>query len=1579
MADAEANLRIGIDANDALATIRNLQRQISVFHSSLQQSGNAANAAFSQNMQRNLVASVNATRNFSASLTNIKSTAESFSQSLEANKLSMGEYFKFAGGATKSFGKVFKNEFNIIEKTARERVKTLQTQYIKMGRDANGALQAIKVRPLTLDMNSLGTQVAMTAQKQQIFNQLLKQGSTNLLNFGKNTQWAGRQLMVGFTIPLTIMGGVAIKEFQKIEEQVVKFRRVYGGMFNTSGETEAALKNVRELANEFTKYGIAVEKTIDLAAKVAQMGNVGKALEEQVTQATRLSVLGGMEQMDALDTTISLTNAFGVEIEDLANKINFLNAAENQTILAINDFNTAIPLAGSVVKQLGGSVEDLAFFLTAMREGGINASQAGNALKSSLGRLIAPSRNAKETLSGFGIDVLGIVEANANNLMGTVMALGQELDRLDPLSRSRAIEALFGKFQFARMSTLFQNITREGSQANKVLQLTVASSQELAIIANRELRAVEESPAFKLQKQMEELKAALAPIGAEFVKLITPILKFGTEMLKKFNGLDEGVKNFVTGAVAVLGGLAPVALMVFGLFANGVANLIKGLNFVRLLFGRLSGATSGVTGQLQYMTMEQLQGAAASASLGHQHSALTQIFSSEAQAINRLVGAYAAATAAQRTFNQVPVVPRVAAAAPTITRAATGRRASSPGGAIPGFAQGVLSVPGPKGAGDVVPAMLSPGEAVIPVKQNEKYGGLIRGIIADNIPGYEYGTLQIGSRFGELPAVEEKRAQGLRSKIISTQPRGRRRTASRSASIISSNIGEGAGEQAIDGLASQGVAAGTSVKIMSRLAGEAEKGTEAFERAIDSLFGLLQSIERKANNAVKSANDLLADFDESIDYDPQNQGVPVTHLGGGAEYTVGELRGMAEAGEIKPLGKEFDELEEDKKIGVKTALGIKHEAFDQRLNNQMQSAGYGGAEIQDVREAFAADTDNTKWDRSLELVGNTAEEIDTLRPQIQMLDAEFERLLASVKEGTRVFDSAAEAQKYVAENPGATAVSTEEVLGTARGNLRQRGEAPQLLDQLDTAQVTPVEYRIDGQSPGDEKRSSKIAKGAEPPERLVAQAQKEQAITSINPEALVPVQGAAEQAVDTFAKTVASSENIEQMNQGGRALASGTVEGIKDEGEINSPSKKTWRLGQGMVQGFVSGVQDAIKGGPAVDPSAAANRPRPPLPPGIAESMTPAVDARSADELANEKGNSIGFRIGQRFVEAAERGAEKVLDATPIGRTLKEGLVASAAADAAEQGGSYEIVDKEGNTLASSDADARRQLEEQRAKNNADEQQINEQRQVFLDENGEQIELSQLSVEEQQRLAKEQQKTNSETKKLAAAQRRQSVAGKAFGVLGTVSMVAGIASTQEGAVGDIARQILPVAGALTGILPILLALPGPLALLAAGIGVVVGGIFLWNKMINDSRKAGMALANALTTTAEEIIAISEVTGMVSATEKARQARQDRLAGTDEAQRKFGQTFLESDPGKAILSDINLLSDENLVGVGASAAGAIARRLALAVAQNAMSPEQANSIVSSLGMKLNDHVFSANVSLQLSALIGQNGEDLTKDH
>ena len=719
MADVNANIDINIDSSNAISQLKSLQRQISQFHTSIAKSSESA-ALAQRGLEKNLLNSINSIGSFSAELRTVKTTAESFTTALEGNKFSMREYFRYAGGSTKTFGKLFRSEFDTIGKVAEERVKKLQTQYIKMGRDSTGAMKAIAVMPKSLDMSDYNTKIQVGAQKQALFNQLMKQGSTNLLNFGKNTQWAGRQLMVGFTIPLTILGSTAAKTFMEMEAQALKFKKVYGDLFTPQAETQAALDGITELGQMFTKYGVAVSSTVGLAAEAAAAGFQGLDLQRQTTEATRLSILGQIENSKALETTISLQNAFGMSSDKLADSINFLNAVENQTVVSLDDITTAIPKVAPVIQQLGGDVKDLTFFIAAMKEGGINASEGANALKSGLAALINPTKKANEMLSQFGINAREIVVKNKGNLKATVVEFATALNQLDPLNRAQAIEQMFGKFQFARLSTLFANVAKDGNQASRVLDLANSSVEELSALSERELGMTAESSMNKFKKAVEDLKFALIPVGKAFLEAVTPIAEFVGNILSKFNDLSAGSKKAITLLVTVIGGLGPVLLMTFGLLANGVANIIKLFLTLRQGYQRLTGQSQVLGEQTQYLTMEQLDAAAVAHSLDQAHARLTQRFTLEAEALNKLIIAYqSAATAGQRFAMNNPGM-------------------MLPPRAPRKLAGGIVSVPG-SGNKDTVPAMLAPGEAVIPSKFAKKYAPLIQGMVAGNIPGYMSG------------------------------------------------------------------------------------------------------------------------------------------------------------------------------------------------------------------------------------------------------------------------------------------------------------------------------------------------------------------------------------------------------------------------------------------------------------------------------------------------------------------------------------------------------------------------------------------------------------------------------------------------------------------------------------------------------------------------------------------------------------------------------------------------------------------------------------------------------------------------
>ena len=73
MTDINSNINLNIDTQDALANIKNLQRQISVFQQQMLKSGNAVNEQIARNAQNVLMKNIDATGKFRTQIKTIQS------------------------------------------------------------------------------------------------------------------------------------------------------------------------------------------------------------------------------------------------------------------------------------------------------------------------------------------------------------------------------------------------------------------------------------------------------------------------------------------------------------------------------------------------------------------------------------------------------------------------------------------------------------------------------------------------------------------------------------------------------------------------------------------------------------------------------------------------------------------------------------------------------------------------------------------------------------------------------------------------------------------------------------------------------------------------------------------------------------------------------------------------------------------------------------------------------------------------------------------------------------------------------------------------------------------------------------------------------------------------------------------------------------------------------------------------------------------------------------------------------------------------------------------------------------------
>ena len=555
------------DLNKVTSALTNLQAKLNATNKNLASQVNVMNRSFAETMR--------STGQYSTHFVSLASDVDKFGVQLDKGQIKLKQFAQIYQSHIKTSG-------GLVRQLAQQQVQLQNAILQPLGKNAEGLMQYNVHIPAGLD--KVKNKSALARQELQIMNKVVQEGANSLINWGKNTQWAGRQLTVGLTLPLAAFGKASADAFRAADQELTRLTKVYGGLAATSAEELGKVRqDVTKTAAELSKaYGSSFRETIALGADIAATGKQGNELLGSIRETTRLAVLGEVDRQDAMKATLAIQSAFKSNTDELAESINFLNAVENQTSTTLNDLVEAIPKAGPIIKGLGGDVQDLALYLTAMREGGVSASEGANALKSGLASLINPTKVAKDMFAGFGISLTDIVQKNAGNTTETLLALQSALDSLNPLQKQQALEQLFGKFQFARMNALFENLGKQGSQTLQVMDLMKASSEDLANIAGRELSMVTESAAGKYKRALEGLKADLAGVGEQFLRINTYLINVVDGILQFAGKLPGPVKTIL----GLLGGFTAIAgpmIMLTGVLGNFFGYIIKGVSHMRAL------------------------------------------------------------------------------------------------------------------------------------------------------------------------------------------------------------------------------------------------------------------------------------------------------------------------------------------------------------------------------------------------------------------------------------------------------------------------------------------------------------------------------------------------------------------------------------------------------------------------------------------------------------------------------------------------------------------------------------------------------------------------------------------------------------------------------------------------------------------------------------------------------------------------------------------------------------------------------------------------------------------------------------
>ena len=717
MSKIELNVVALGDFSSVNSQLKLLQEQVIILQKGL--AGVGVNTTLSkdlQNINTQFKQTMLSTGQFTASTVAMQTETANFGNALATGKLKLTDYYNIIKMRSSEAVTQFKA-------LALEQTK-LQKSIIMNDPTKTGILNVYT--PTQIDKVANATKIA--ANEANLYAIAVNKGSQSLINFGKNTQWAGRQLTVGMSVPLMIFGQQATQVFNDVNVELTRLQRLYGEGLKPPSQTEInqISAQVTDLGkNVASSMGIAVKDTVQVAANFAAMGRQGQNLLDTTYQTQRLSKLGAVDATAATNTIVALQNVYKVSTNQLADAVNFLSDIQKQTTMTLGDMTEAIPRVGPIMQQLGGSYKDTAVMLVAMREAGIPAAQAANAVKSAIASLIAPTKGAVSAAQQFGISLDAV--KNAGSPVQMIEKLQEGLKGLSPLAKEQVIDKIFGKFQFARVSALLANFGQIGSQTQNALKIAGATSAELANLANQEMKQATESPTAKYQRAIETFKADLIPVGQKIVEIATKLLSFGNAVAKVFNGLPGPLKA-IASFLAIGTVMAGPIIMLTGLLANFAGFLIKGVfNIKQLITG---GKTIG-----QLLTPEFIAAQNASKMFGTgiasnvgEIELLSKAIGDLTRNIEAMVSSMGMGTDIQSLSNIVGGV------AQSEVRLYEQMK-------LPGFAKGgIISGPG-TGTSDSIVARVSNGETILNAETTKKFYPIIQAMFNNKLPGFASGVL----------------------------------------------------------------------------------------------------------------------------------------------------------------------------------------------------------------------------------------------------------------------------------------------------------------------------------------------------------------------------------------------------------------------------------------------------------------------------------------------------------------------------------------------------------------------------------------------------------------------------------------------------------------------------------------------------------------------------------------------------------------------------------------------------------------------------------------------------------------------
>lgn len=443
------------------------------------------------------------------------------------------------------------------------------------------------------DLKVFGDKSAIAGQKFKGFSSAL------------NTVGSG--LAKGVTLPLLGVGTAAVKVASSFDSAMSEVKAISGAtgtqftqLRDKAIEMGAKTKfSATESAEAFKYMAMAGWDTKDMLNSISGVMNLAAASGEDLGTVSDI-VTDAMTAfgLAADGTTKVLKNGYNVEVSNAEHFSDVLAEASSRSNTNVSLMGATFKYVAPIAGAMGYSIEDTAVAIGLMANAGIKGEQAGTALRSTITRLVKPTKE-----SGTAMDALGISVTNSDGSMKSLddvlRQVRSSMSGLTEDQKASYAAMLAGQEGMSGLLAIVNASDEDYQKLSESIQNCTGASQEMADTMQDNLGG-----AVTLLKSA--LESAGITIGERLTPYIRELAEWITGLVEKFNSLSDSQQDLIVKIGLILTAIAPVMLIgskVFSLLSSviGIITAVGSALSTVFAFGlnatalSAAGASTGVT------------------------------------------------------------------------------------------------------------------------------------------------------------------------------------------------------------------------------------------------------------------------------------------------------------------------------------------------------------------------------------------------------------------------------------------------------------------------------------------------------------------------------------------------------------------------------------------------------------------------------------------------------------------------------------------------------------------------------------------------------------------------------------------------------------------------------------------------------------------------------------------------------------------------------------------------------------------------------------------------------------------------